>query len=387
MNLRERQKIIVTELFTEFYSNKENLSFEIDTNWFLDRMEDDLKTTFQKISVRKIYEDCGINPLCVLSHVRWTKGVNKKLICRDILVEIGEKLRLSELNDNSMNSSRLIDLPKPLEIQHNGNKEFPLSKKFKVKLRKISLQSIYSKCINVTGLSSWRDVLIELNLNIDEIERKRYKNNIGEVLLNYLNYKDDNSIKLLTSIQQDDLHKKHPVLWKQLYKIVRELSYDLNRYSNFFNGLIVIEYFQEYGILPEKNFFLSKNTEDKFKIYLINQKDIRWNNHTEILQDLVLGMYVRGSSIYGDDNKSNIETRITNKIRHWKGKKSINIYKNMGVRINDLQKMKSILDDKYDRQKIYQKLRELLKKTINTGLNHISREYIEKNENEFMFQS
>ena len=59
----------------------------------------------------------------------------------------------------------------------------------------------------------------------------------------------------------------------------------------------------------------------------------------------------------------------------------------MGVRINDLQKMKSILDDKYDRQKIYQKLRELLKKTINTGLNHISREYIEKNENEFMFQS
>ena len=52
--------------------------------------------------------------------------------------------------------------------------------------------------------------------------------------------------------------------------------------------------------------------------------------------------------------------------------------------INELQNIKSILDTKYDRKEIYNKLRELLDKTITTGINPLSREYIEKNEKEFM---
>ena len=96
-------------------------------------------------------------------------------------------------------------------------------------------------------------------------------------------------------------------------------------------------------------------------------------------------MYVRGSSIYDDENKTDVEKRVSYKIIHWKGKKSKEyLLKNSGVLINELQTIKSILDTKYDRKQIYDKFRDLLERTITTGVNHLSREYIEKNEKEFM---
>ena len=384
MNVREKQKLIVTKLFTDFYSKKENLSTEIDTKWFLKRIGDDLKPTFKKTSVRKIYEECGINPLCIINTVRWSKGVDRKLVCYESLIEIGERLGYINLNDNSMNSSKKIDLPKSLELQHNGKLTFPLSEKLGVKNKKVSLQSIYKKCIDVTGLTSWRDVLSELGMDLKKIERKRSKNTFSEVLSNYITYKKENKIQDYLEIKQDILRKENSVLWKQILKIEKELNYNIKLYTKFYNGIKCLEYYVNHQKLPNKDDFLSKETENNFKKFLLNQDEIKWNNHTEILQDLVLGMYVRGSSIYNDDNKTDIEKRVTNKIRHWKGKKSTNVYKNMGIMMNELQKMKSIINDKYDRKKIYSKLRELLKKTINTGVNHLSKEYIEKNEYDFM---
>ena len=91
-----------------------------------------------------------------------------------------------------------------------------------------------------------------------------------------------------------------------------------------------------------------------------------------------------GSSIYGEENRSDVEKRVFDKIRHWKGKKSKDIYKNSGILINNLQNIKSIIDCGYDRKDIYDKLRFLMDKTLKTGVNHLSKEYIIKNEQEFM---
>jgi|TARA_B100000315_G_C14570697_1_gene585310 hypothetical protein len=384
MNKKDKIKSVIIKRFTEFYSDKNNLNKEIDKDWLMEEMDEQLKTTFKKISVRKLYEECGINPLCIMNDVRWTKGVDKKLICKEVLNEIGKKYGFSELNDNSMNSSKLIDLPKSLEIQHNGNLKFSLSEKLHVKPRPVTLQSIYKKCRDVTGHTSWRDVLLDLGLDYDDIERKRSKNTVEEVLTNYLNYKNQNLIKSYTSINQDDLRNIDSVLWKQLLRVINELDYNFKKYSKFFIGMTCLEYFHKNKYLPSKEVLLSKSVENDFREYLSNQHDVKWDKYPEILQDIVLGMYVRGSSIYGDDNKTSIEKRVTYKIRHWKGKKSKGIYKNSGILINELQSIKNILNTKYDRKQIYNKFRELLDKTITTGINHLSREYIEENEKEFM---
>lgn len=384
MNKKNKIKSIIIKRFSEFYSYKKNLDKEIDKDWFIEKMDNELKMTFGKIPVRKLYEECGINPLCIMKDIRWTNGVDKKLICIEILNELGQKYGLSLLNDNSMNSSKLVDLPKSLEIQHNGNQKFPLSEKLGVKPRSVSLQSIYRRCMNVTGHNNWRNVLSDLGFDYNDIERKRSKNTIEEVLSNFIVYKKENSIKNYKSIIQDELRNNNSVLWKQLLKVINELEYNFNKYSKFFVGLKCLEYFEKNEELPSKKILLSKKTENDFKEFLINQNDVKWDKYPEILQDIVLGMYVRGSSIYGDDNKTDIEKKVTNKIRHWKGKNSKNVYKNSGILINELQNIKSILDTKYDRKEIYNKLRELLDKTITTGINHLSREYIEKNEKEFM---
>ena len=117
MNKKNKIKSIIIKRFSEFYSNKKNLDKEIDKDWFIEKMDNELKMTFGKIPVRKLYEECGINPLCIMKDIRWTNGVDKKLICTEILNELGQKYGLSLLNDNSMNSSKLVDLPKLLEIQ------------------------------------------------------------------------------------------------------------------------------------------------------------------------------------------------------------------------------------------------------------------------------
>ena len=196
--------------------------------------------------------------------------------------------------------------------------------------------------------------------------------------------KNQNLIKSYTSINQDDLRNIDSVLWKQLLRVINELDYNFKKYSKFFIGMTCLEYFYKKKYLPNKEVLLSKSVENDFREYLTNQHDVKWDKYPEILQDIVLGMYVRGSSIYGDDNKTSIEKRVTYKIRHWKGKKSKSIYKNSGILINELQSIKNILDTKYDRKQIYNKFRELLDKTITTGINHLSREYIEENEKEFM---
>ena len=384
MNKKDKIKSVIIKRFTEFYSNRKNLDKEINKNWLMENMDNQLKMTFKKISVRKLYEECGINPLCIMNDVHWTEGVDKKIICREILIELGEKYGFSELNDSSMNSPKLVDLPKSLEIQHNGNQKFSLSEKLDVKPKKVTLQSIYKRCMNVTGRTSWRNILLDLGLDYEDIERKRSKNTVEEVLSNYLNYKNQNLIKSYTSINQDDLRNIDSVLWKQLLRVINELDYNFKKYSKFFIGLTCIEYFHKNKYLPSKEVLLSKGVENDFKEYLSNQHDVKWDKYPEVLQDIVLGMYVRGSSIYGDDNKTSIEKRVTYKIRHWKGKKSKDIYKNSGILINELQNIKSILYTKFDRKQIYNKLRELLDKTITTGVNHLSREFIEKNEKEFM---
>jgi hypothetical protein len=384
MNKKDKIKSVIVKRFTEFYSNRKNLDKEIDKDWLMEKMDNQLKVTLKKISVRKLYEDCGINPLCIMNNISWTEGVDKKLICTETLNELGNKYGFYKLNDNSMNSSKLVDLPKSLEIQHNGKLRFHLSDKLGVKPKTVSLQSIYKKCMDVTGKTSWRDVLSDLGFDYDDIERKRSKNTIEEVLSNYINYKKENTIKTYTSIVQDELRNNDSVLWKQILKIINELEFNFNKYSKFFVGITCLEYFEKNKYLPSKEILLSNSTENYFKEFLINQNDVKWDKYPEILQDIVLGMYVRGSSIYGDDNKTDIEKRVTYKIRHWKGKNSKNVYKNSGVLINELQNIKSILNTKFDRKQIYNRLRELLDKTITTGVNHLSREFIEKNEKEFM---
>ena len=49
MNKKNKIKSIVIKRFSEFYSKKKNLDKEIDKDWFIEKMDNELKMTFGKI--------------------------------------------------------------------------------------------------------------------------------------------------------------------------------------------------------------------------------------------------------------------------------------------------------------------------------------------------
>jgi len=128
MTKYKRLKDSVTNIFVEFYSNPKNLNKELDNDLIIKKLNDtELSRMYKKISVRKLFEDSNINPLCIMSHIRWTRDVDRIHVCKNIIKELDESLGLKNLNDNSMNSNKVIDLPLSLEKQFTGNRTYTLS--------------------------------------------------------------------------------------------------------------------------------------------------------------------------------------------------------------------------------------------------------------------
>ncbi len=364
---------IISDIFDDFVNNHNIEDYEkFNTRYIFNH---NLWMWNNKISLRPHLIEAGINPDCVFTSKRGLYN-NTELFLNSIIEELIIILGRENLNDRSMNSSLEIEPPKSLRTKGKFEKtdkiNFPL-KKTKLKNIQSSLRTIF-KC-------SWKDIL--LRTGNEDVERRISKNSPRDVWINYENYKKKHKIKSYTLIEQGELRKKDSVLWKQILKIINELNFSVN-YTTFFTGICCLEYFKKEEQFPEKEFLLSKKIESDFREFLSNQKDVKWDNHPQILRDIVLGMYVRGSSIYGDDKKTDIEKRVLDKISHRKDKNSKSIYKSAGILIDELRNIKIILDSKYDRKQIYNKLRELLDKTITTGINHLSREYVEKNEKDFM---
>ena len=370
--MTEKSKII-SEIFDDFVASSQYHKYEsFDSKYIYSHQ---LWKWNNKIGLKPYLVEAGINPDCVFSSKR---GFYKKnnVFLNKIIDELIVELGRDHINAGTMDTSQKIF---PLHSLRTEGR-FDRTDQINFPLKKIKLQNIQVSLCR-TFNCKWKDILI-MTKN-EDIERKISKNSSEEVLINYEKYKDKYKIESYTSLVQDQVRKNNSVLWKQILKIINELNFQVN-YSSFFIGITCLEHLKKEGQLPKKEFLMSKKTENDFTVYLSNQNEVRWDRYPEILQDIVLGMYVKGSSIYGDDNKTSMEKRVTYKIRHWKGKKSKDIYKNSGIMINELQSIKSILDTKYDRKQIYDKFRDLLDKTITTGINHLSREYIEENEKEFM---
>lgn len=364
---------IIAKIFDHFIDNHKNLRYEnFDSRYIYNHK---LWKWNNKIGLKPYLIEAGINPDCVFSSKRGFYKKNYSFLNK-IINELINQLGRNNINAGTMDSSQKIFPPKSLRTEGVFNRTDQIN----FPLKKIKLQNILTTLCR-TFNCKWKDILIMTGN--EDIERKASKNSPEKILINYEKYKVEYKIKSYTSLVQFEVRKNNSVLWKQIIKIVDKLDYEIN-YSSFFIGIASLEYFKKRGELPQKKFLASKKIEKDFAEYLSNQNDVKWDQYPEIVQDIVLGMYVRGSSIYSDDNATNMEQRVMSKIRHWKGKKSKDIYKNSGIMIDELQNIKSIISAKYNREQIYNKFRSLLKMTINTGINHLSREYIEQNEKEFM---
>lgn len=364
---------IIAKIFDHFIDNHKNLRYEnFDSRYIYNHK---LWKWNNEIGLKPYLIEAGINPDCVFSSKRGFYKKNYSFLNK-IINELIDQLGRNNINAGTMDSSQKIFPPKSLRTEGIFNRTDQIN----FPLKKIKLQNILTTLCR-TFNCKWKDILIMTGN--EDIERKASKNSPEKILINYEKYKAEYKIKSYTSLVQFEVRKNNSVLWKQIIKIVDKLDYEIN-YSSFFIGIASLEHFKTRGLLPQKKFLASKKIEKDFAEYLSNQNDVKWDQYPEIVQDIVLGMYVRGSSIYGDDNATNMEQRVMSKIRHWKGKKSKDIYKNSGIMIDELQNIKSIISAKYNREQIYNKFRSLLKMTINTGINHLSREYIEQNEKEFM---
>lgn len=370
----KQKKDIIIKIFEDFISNNAKENFhKIDSNYFF---EHKLWKWNKKISLKPYLVDAGINPDCIYSSKR---GFYKKNISflKNIINELKNELGKENIYSYKMDSDYEIN-PIP-SLRTKG--KFDLTDKYSFPLKKIKLSNIQVSTCRLFGCT-WNEILIKTDN--EKIIRKKAKNSIEDIVSNFKEYKKKFNIKNDFLISQEELRKNNSSLFKQLYKLDSKLNFKPKNSTNFFNGLVIINYYKRNKDLPNKNHFESISVYKKLKKYIELQDTIKWNNHPDIMQDILLGMYAKGSPIYADKTKNKLEKKVTDHLRHMPGKHSKTEYKNSGILIDELQEIKGIIDSKYNRKKIYNKLRNLLKKTIDTGVNHLSKEYIQENENEFM---
>ena len=368
----------IKNIYIKFF--RKNPHKEINSKYIKDQLSNKtLKEKFSKINIYDLLSNCEINPATVSTKTVKTPAIEEnKNFLKDLLEELIKKYGIENLNDLNMNSSKKIQIPDTLL----PNKDFPLTNQLNVKPKKIRLASIQRRCFRHAKKNNWRHILEIAEIPIEKVERKKANIDINETLEDYLKLKKKYKIKNISEVNHDILRKDEPRIYKKIFRINDDLDFEFSRFNIFFNGLLVLEYFQHHKKLPSIQDLDSDKNFELFKNYLFNQKQINWSLHPEVIQSILLELYAKGSKIH-DQSKSKNELKLTNHFR-WSKTKSNDLYKRNGILIKNLQKINHIIDTGYDRKKIYKKFQELLTKTIQTDVNHLSKEHIEKHEKEFM---
>ncbi len=353
----------ILKIFEDFLANHNPSEYEIFSTEYI--FSHELWRWNKKIGVSKHLAGLGINPDCVLKSVKGRYKKNHKFL-KQTMDELADLLGKDGLNDNSMNTREEIVPPKPLRTEG----KFHRTDEVNFPLKKIKISTIQRNLCRTSGLS-WAEIL--KITGYEDSQKKIAKNELKTVVENTNNYIKKNRFKSYYEINQEKIRKAAPEVWKQIYKVPGFLDFKVEKHSKFFLGIFCLDFFSEEKKLPTQKEINSIETYKKFKNFLSFQDSIRWDRNERVLKDVVLGMYARGSFIYADEEKSSLEQRAFNYIRHLKGKESKDVYRKIGISINELQKLKLILESGYSRSDIHKKFRELVLKNIETGINHLKR--------------
>jgi hypothetical protein len=338
-----------------------------------------------KINMSELLKKSGINPDCILDT---QKGKYKKdnSYLKQLMIELASIVGKENLNDNSLHKYGLIEIPK--SMQTIG--DFPLSDKLKIPLKKINTNSLMRGICRTFDNLSWGEIL---NLcELKEFERKKSAFSPDEILVELRKFiEDENQIKWNIYVKKfpeflkpSEFKNRNNKLFKLINRVPEKIKIKLkNKNINQFSiGLFILMYLEEKNDLAKINEHIF-SIEKQIESYSLNSRLIkkRKGNEKDIQKSILEG-YVNGyfgyKDYFGDQT-------LYRHINHQKNKNTKLFLKKMGIETDSLRILKSTIESKYNsKEKVWKKFRELVSISIQLNQNCLTREYLEKNEPDFI---
>ena len=387
--MKKGQKEILVDIFNDFvstFSNKEYYQFDLKYIF-----SHDLWRFSKKMGLKNLLISVGINPDCVYTS---KKGfyLNKEEFLFRIMDELEDTLGRENLNYNSIEKSEKI-VPPP-SMRTKGS--FHLTEKHNFPLKKMSPVTLLVGLERTFNLK-WDEILIKTG-RVD-IKRKVSKYSIEEVYQSFVS-----SITTLYGCNENDLmtNPYDYILLSDVKKHDKRLTSQLNKFSsrilNKKNKQIqkILDKESDFLVSIEiLHFYWKKKTLSGVDDYILNVDDFseknqkiniikkRKDNHEQNQKDMLIG-YSEGYFGHGDYFGDETLYRYINHM-----KTSTDTYfKKIGIELKTLGELKNKLDRKYNsREKIWVRLRGLVKESIKDNSNYLTREWIEKNDPELLKDS
>jgi len=383
------QKQILVEIFNDFittFPKKEYSSF--NTEYIFSHP---LWTFNKKLGIRNLLVSVGINPDCVYTSKKGFYVSSDEFLIQ-VLDELEEILGRENLNYNSLEKSEKI-IPPP-SMRTKG--QFLLTDQHDFPLKKISPVSLLVG-LERTFNMKWDDILLKTGR--DDVKRKVSKYSVEDVYISFVE-----SMTTLYGCSEDDLMRvpyDHLLLSevkshdKRLTSLLNKFSSRildrsnqkiqkiLNEESNFVLSIEILHFFWKNNTLDGiDNYILSIEDFDE-KNQKTNVLKKRKNNHEQNQKDVLIGYsegYFGHGDFFGDET-------LYRYINHMKTSTD-QYFKKLGVDLKSLNVLKNKLNRKYNsREKVWVRIRELVKESLENNSNFLTREWLEKHDPELIRDS
>ena len=383
------QKEILVDIFNDFVSTfPKKEYYQFDLKYIFSHH---LWRFSKKMGLKNLLKSVNINPDCVFTSKKGFYLNTEEFLFR-VIDELEDILGRKNLNYNSIEKSEKI-VPPP-SMRTKGR--FQLTEKHNFPLKKISPKTLLVGLERTFNLK-WDEILIKTGRV--NVKRKVSKYSIEEIYESFVG-----SITNLYGCSENDLmtNPYEYILLSDVKKHDKRLTSQLNYLSSrFLNGKI--KHIQK--ILDKESYFLvsieilhfywKKKTLIGVDDYVLNVNDFseknqkinilkkRKDNHEQNQKDILIGYsegYFGHSDYFGDET-------LYRYINHM-NTSTYTYFKKLGIELKTLGELKNKLDRKYNsREKIWLRLRELVKESVKDNSNYLTREWIEKNDLELLKDS
>jgi hypothetical protein len=338
-----------------------------------------------KVNLTNLLVESGINPDCILCTLKG-KYKNDIYFLKNIMNEISVVVGYENMNDNSLHNYDYIPLPKSLQTPG----EFPLSDKLKLPLKKVKPNSIQVSLCRTFKVSSWKKILTLSGF--ENVERKKSFYQIDEVLQKFKDfvlkeYKlswDQFKIDFQNMVRYNETRVNDIILFKLLNRLPDKLNIKISHknINRFSLGVFIIIFYDTEKTIEGVEEYLKNNILTIEKFSLNGRSIIKRKNNEGDIQEKMLRGYVDGFFGHGDYFGDNTTYRYIN---HNIEEQTRLYFSRIGLEIDSLRYLKNVINSKYNsKEKIWIKFRELVKKSLDTNQNCLTREYLEQNDPGFI---
>ena len=345
-----------------------------------------------KVSWSHALAASGVDPRCHFGQFSYgkTEGERKRTF-RNIIRSIANKHGEESLNDNTMNSNEMVDIPAVCWENSLLNDNFPECEVHGCKHKKLSRKSIYANGRRLFG--NWNDALLHSDIHLRNVIRKPSSIEFESIVKSLYDY----DVRTKSKWTITKIRKENSKLAKSIYNLKNRKNIDIP-FNSISEDVVYVTWvnmihLKEKNIISEDLKWYEEFKDNLEKIFnLKHYAQERWDENSIVLG--IQSIYGKGEtklrlsrddvSKRGDLRDKTLWGAIRQKRFRESGLNENEWFKKSGILIEKLREKYRQIDEKYTAKECLDFFSMLMQESLNTGENRLTREYNYRNNLDFV---